>query len=395
VKPSTRDAEGPASSVESGEPAGGGLRIAYLGDPGSVHVRRWLACFTGRHDVCLIVPEGVQIADGLPEGVTIERFEAMSGPLNPVRIAAARRSLRGAMSRLKPDVVHAHHATVNSWHAWLAGFHPYVVTVWGTDVLITARARRPGRVLTRLALRAADLVTGGSDLLVRAAVGAGARPDRARYVHFGVDTERFSPGDGSRMRSRLGLAAGARVLLSPRTIAPLYRHDVVLEAFSRQPADTVLVMTRHLAAAGEEAALMSQAAALGVADRVRVIDAVPPAEMPELYRLADAVVSVPASDGGPNTVVEALACGRPIVASDLPPNREWLADLDPAALVPVGDVAATAAAMRAVLGRSAAERDERAARGRVQVCARADRRATMALMDDLYRRLAETRRIAR
>ena len=86
--------------------------------------------------------------------------------------------------------------------------------------------------------------------------------------------------------------------------------------------------------------------------------------MPDLYRLADVVVSIPASDGGPVTVAEALAVGRPVVATDLPSVREWLAELDPEALVPVDDVAATAAAVETVLSRGPDERHERAARGR-------------------------------
>ncbi len=113
--------------------------------------------------------------------------------------------------------------------------------------------------------------------------------------------------------------------------------------------------------------------------------------MPDYYRLAEAVVSVPESDAGPITLVEALGVGRPVVSSDLPPVHEWLAELDPECLVPVGDVAATVAALRTVLARSPERRAELAERGRAAVLERADQRRTMAIMDEEYRRLVPGR----
>ena len=107
-----------------------------------------------------------------------------------------------------------------------------------------------------------------------------------------------------------------------------------------------------------------QIAQRGLEARVRLVPAIPYPEMPDYYRLADVVVSVPESDAGPVTLVEALAVGRPVVSSNLPPVREWLADLDPECLVPVGDAAATAAALQTVLARNPERRAELAATGR-------------------------------
>jgi glycosyltransferase involved in cell wall biosynthesis len=121
------------------------------------------------------------------------------------------------------------------------------------------------------------------------------------------------------------------------------------------------------------------------------VPAIPYSQMPDFYRLADVVVSVPESDAGPVTLVEALAAGRPIVCSDLPPVREWLAEIDPAALVPVGDSVATAAAIRTVLARGTQQRSDVAERGRAAVLERADQRRTMAEFEMLYRQLAAGR----
>lgn len=370
------------------------MRLAFIGDPNSIHTRRWMDYYLERgHDVHLLVPAQDPLTAELDRRIRLHRFRAWprTGVPGLGRLVTAA-ALRLAMRRIRPDVLHAHCVTRYGLAAWLTGFHPYVLTVWGTDVLIEAKANDRLRRNARRALRAADLVTGGSGYLVDAAIEAGARPERTRYVHFGVDTEVFCPGpDPAALRARLGLK-GKRVLLSPRNIAPLYHQRTVVEALAALPPDVAVVMTRHSAQPEELAAVESRAAEHGVSDRVVIVDAVAHAEMPDFYRLADVVLSVPASDGGPNTIVEALASGRPIVASDLAPAREWLGELDPETLVPVGDAAATAKAIGRVLARSPRERDERARRGRAAVEERADQRRTIAAMEQAYRQLASGRR---
>jgi glycosyltransferase involved in cell wall biosynthesis len=192
-------------------------------------------------------------------------------------------------------------------------------------------------------------------------------------IHFGVDVDLFAPGPEpgasqgvAALRDRLGLA-GKRVLFSPRIIEPIYRHEVVIAALAQLPDDVALVMSKYAPDPATLAAVERQIAELGLTDRVRLVPPIPHSEMPDYYRLAEAVVSVPESDAGPVTLVEALGVGRPVVSSDLPPVREWLAELDPECLVPVGDVAATVSALRTVLAR------------------------TMDVMDEEYRKLAARR----
>jgi glycosyltransferase involved in cell wall biosynthesis len=368
----------------------GPLAIAYLGDPNSIHLRRWAGWFAGRgHRVALLVPEGLAVEPGLAPEIAIRRFEAGGGhPLRGPGMLSSGKSVRRALAAVRPEVLHVHHLTVHGFRAWTSGFHPYVVTVWGSDVLVTARKSRRARLLARLALRSADLVTGISAHVVEAAVELGAHADRSRVLHFGVDTGLFAPGqDPAALRARLGLK-GRRVILSPRALAPNYRHDVVVDALERLPGDVALVMLDSSPEAAEAEAIRRRIADRGLLSRVIVAPAVPHRAMPDYYRLADVVVSVPESDAGPITLVEALAAGKPAVCSDLPPVREWLAGLDPACLVPIGDVAATAAAIGAVLERSASERDALAGRGRRMVLERADQERNMAEMEVLYRRLA-------
>ena len=365
------------------------LRLAFLGDPRSVHLHRWLATFVARgHAVCLLEPETPDEAAELPQGVERLRFRSVQTHRSPAGALAARGDIRRLMAEWRPDLLHAHYARSPAWHAWLSGLRPYVVTVWGSDVLRASAMSRIGRLATRLALRNADLVTAGTRRLAAAALAMGARPDRLRDAQFGIDTDRFRPGPPSDALRRALAVDSRRVVVSPRILAPLYRHEVVIEALAALPDDVVVLSTTMLADPAERGRLEALAARHGVADRWRILPAMESAEMADLYRLADAVVSVPESDAMPQSVMEAMATGRPSVVSDLPDVHDWLGDLTPELIVPVGDAHATAAALRAVLSRPSAESVALGERLRERIVERADARRSMDLVESWYVELA-------
>ena len=371
----------------------GPIRLAFLGDVGSPHLHRWLNAFVARgHAVALLVPTGADApAHALP-GVELLPFRPLKASLSPGGAWTVRSDLRRLLAAWRPDGLHAHYARSPAWHAWLSGRRPYVVTVWGSDVLLAAGAGRIGRFATRLALRDAALVTAGTRRLAAAALALGARRDRLREAQFGIDTERFRPGPSrAGLREELGLGSG-RVVVSSRILAPLYRHEVVIRALAELPADVTVVSTEMRADAAERARLEALAAERGLAARWRILPAMDADGMADLYRLADAVVSVPESDAMPQSVMEAMATGTPAVVSDLPDARDWLDDLTPELIVPVGDASATAAALRATLDRASDERRALAERLRQRIVERADARRSMDRVEGWYRDLAAGRR---
>lgn len=369
------------------------LRLAFLGDPNSIHLRRWATFFSARgHHVTLLVPAGLAVEPGIPASIEFESFRGFN-PRSlgaPLSLLAARRSIRKAIDRVEPDVLNAHFLTINGWHAWMAGFHPYAITLWGSDIYVGPRRWRAVRMMARLALGAADLVMADSEDLRRGAIALGSRPECTELIGWGVDLNRFSAGSApAELRSRLGLD-GRRVVFSPRAIMPLYRQSVVVEALARLPSDVAVVMSRHNSDSAEVEAIERRAAGLGISDRVVMVAGIAHDEMPDFMRLADVVVSVPASDSTSVTILEALACERQVVAADLPSVREWLDELDPDLIVPLDDPTATATAVARALGRSPTQRSEIGSRGRAIVRARADQAASLGAVEGLYRRLCRT-----
>jgi glycosyltransferase involved in cell wall biosynthesis len=362
------------------------LRIAFWADPNETHTRRWAGWFAARgHEVVLIVSPEVEVRPGLPDGIEVAVWPPYGGgPFKPFRYVAAARVMRRLVAEIGPDVTHAHYLSSYSWLAWLSGFRPYGVTTWGSDIYYDLTLGRRYTAFGRLALRGASFVTADSRDLLRATIAAGARPERTALVQWGVEVARFADAATDRLRTSLGLD-GRRVVFSPRTIMPLYNHDVVLRALCRLPADVHLLMSARAAYPDELARIEGLIDELDLADRVTILPGIAYPDMAAHHRLADVVVSVPKTDGTPVTMWEAMAAGVPMVASDIPSLREWLADLTPDLLVPVGDVERTAGAIASVLEMPAPERQALGDRLRAFADERGDHDRNMAAMEELYR----------
>jgi teichuronic acid biosynthesis glycosyltransferase TuaC len=139
----------------------------------------------------------------------------------------------------------------------------------------------------------------------------GIDPAKVRVHYTGIDRARFHPGDRGAARAALNLADGP-LIATVGALIPRKGQALVIEALAALPG-----VTYALAGAGDsEAAYRALARRLGVADRVRFLGPVANADLPHLYRAADAVVMPSASEGLANAWVEALACGTPIVISD-------------------------------------------------------------------------------
>jgi glycosyltransferase involved in cell wall biosynthesis len=363
------------------------LALAFLGDPNLIHLRRWVSFFESRgHRITMLVPQGFKVDPGLPPSIAFETFRSFKPKslFAPVGFFRSWWSIRRTVARVKPDVLNAHFLTIHGWHAWMAGFHPYAITLWGSDIYIAPKKWLAVRLMARLTLRSADLVMADSMDLKHGAEELSARPERTELIGWGVDLTRFSGGTApAELRTRLGLD-GKRVVFSPRVVTPLYRNKVVVEALAQLPPDVSVLMSLLNAEPAEVEGINRLAATLGISDRIVFVPNIPHAEMPDFIRLADVVASVPMSDSTSVSILEALACERQIVAADLPSVREWLAELDPESLVPVDDVAATAVALNRALSRTAAQRAEIGRRGRAIVAERADQAEALGAVEKLY-----------
>jgi glycosyltransferase involved in cell wall biosynthesis len=317
----------------------------------------------------------------------------------PARMLQVRRLAQ----RLRPDVVHAHNAWGPGWYGAGTGIHPLVIHAYGGDLLPYHYTMKPAleRRLTSWACQTADRVIVTGSHMIAAAGGLGFSRDRLMHLPRGVDLTRYRPGlDATGLRRSLGLEGASPIILSPRyqVDEALYKLDVVIDAFvavrQRFPAAVCLQLFDRKREDGR-AQLAAAAAARGLGSSYRLVPIVDNVSMPLFYNLADAVVSVPETDGFPVTVLEASACGAALVVSRLPYCDEWFADGENGLVVPVGDASALADALVTACA-DPELRHRMGAAGRRLVAARADYRQCMETLEREYWSLvAKTRRGSR
>jgi len=192
---------------------------------------------------------------------------------------------------------------------------PLVAMVLGSDLnALPNRGLRRAQV--RWALRRSSAVVAVSEGLGQKARELGVSANQLRVQHNCVDGKLFQPGDRRAARERLGLPLERPVLLFVGNLKPVKGVDVLVEAVSRLPEALRSRLLVAIVGSGDlEAGLRSRAAELGLEEQVRFVGRRPHAEVPTWLTAADALCLPSRMEGCPNVILEALASGRPVIAS--------------------------------------------------------------------------------
>lgn len=199
---------------------------------------------------------------------------------------------------------------------------PFSVKARGADIHHWGVARSTRAQILRAGVEAGGLLA-VSAAMKQSMVDLGMPADKIRVHYTGVDLDRFAPADRMAARHAAGLGdVAGPILLSVGALIVRKGQGYLIDALAALP-DATLV----LAGAGPEMdAYRAQAERAGVASRVRLLGAVAHDALPALFNAADVMALASASEGLANAWVEALACGTPIVISDVGGARELLDD---------------------------------------------------------------------
>jgi L-malate glycosyltransferase len=249
--------------------------------------------------------------------------------------------VRNILKRWKPDVLHAHRVSSAGWLGVFSGFHPFVVTPWGSDLYLHPDRSPTARWLAKYVMRSADLVTADSADLCQRAIDLGAREEATHVIQWGVDMTLFKPSkDIANLRTALRIGNGP-VILSPRGLNPVYNIDTIIRSIplvKRVFPEVVYLLRRYNEDPSYQVEVEKLILALDLSQAIRWIGKIDPWErVADYYYLADLILSVPSSDSTAVSVLEAMACGVPVIASDLPSTREWISNGENGILVPIRD----------------------------------------------------------
>lgn len=254
-------------------------------------------------------------------------------------------SLQKVIDEVKPDVIHAGPIQSCAFLTAMSGYRPLVSMSWGSDLLVDADKSAWSRRVTRFALQHTSVLLGDCEAVRRKAQQYGFSPDRVVLFPWGVDLEQFSPGEDGGLRARLGWEDHF-VLLSLRSWEPIYGIDVLVKAFALVARELPRLRLMLLGGGSQAGMIREILMKNGVMDQVYFGGQVTNEKLAGYYRACDLYLSASHSDGSSVSLMEALACGKPVLVSDIPGNLEWVESGKQGWLFKDGDMESLAEGMR-------------------------------------------------
>ena len=298
------------------------LKICFLASAKSIHSYRWIKYFSEkRYVVDWISLKPCDFKKLENAGFYLTK----SFPFKFLNILFNIIPLRKILRKTKPNILHAHYAGVEGVLGALSGFHPFILTAWGSDVLIVPKSSKFAGFLIKFALKRADLVTCDAEHMKKALMSLGVSSSKIRIIYFGVDTKRFQPGPKNEKLVKEFNLENSPVVISLRNLEPVYDVETLIRAVPLVLKDFPAAKFIVAGKGEEEKELKELTVSLGIEKSVKFVGFILNEELPDYLRIADIYVSTSLSDAGiASSTAEAMACGLPVVITNTGENEKWV-----------------------------------------------------------------------
>jgi glycosyltransferase involved in cell wall biosynthesis len=323
------------------------MKVLLLSGAGSAHTQRWANALLARGlEVSVVTQHDYDPRDFDP-GVRVRRLPFRGAPGYYLNARALRAILREEM----PAILHAHFLSGYGTTARLSGFHPSIVSVWGSDIFEFPARNRLTRHLALRNLAFADRILSTSEVMKRE-IESYYRPEtEIALTPFGVDVEAFAPAAAGREGETLELG----ILKNLHWYSGV---DILLRAFAMarrrliESGQGTLAGRLRLSVAGEgpkRGEYEALARELGLGACVAFKGALRFAEVPAFLSTLDAYCAPSLAESFGVAVLEASACGLPVLASRVGGLPEVVEEGRTGILVPPGDPEALSEALLALV----------------------------------------------
>jgi glycosyltransferase involved in cell wall biosynthesis len=293
------------------------MKILLLADINSPHIEKWATSLSGRGlqiaIFSLSAPKGswhqhYGIEIFVPARIDSRIFS--SGLYRKRKYLLYVGKLKKVIRRFRPDIVHAHYASSYGFLGTLSGFHPFVISVWGSDINFFARTPVLGRFILKFNFSRAERILSTSRAMV---------PSILRFTNkevlitpFGIDTDTFHPAVSS-------LPVKTEIMIGTiKSLEEVYGIDDLLHAFARLKERLPSRQLKLMIVGGGslENDLKTLAGNLGISQDTDFTGQVPYREVPDYLHKLDIYAALSISESFGVAVLEASSCGIPVVVSD-------------------------------------------------------------------------------
>jgi len=240
---------------------------------------------------------------------------------------------------VKPDILHSGNLWNYGFLASLSGFRPHLSMPFGSDILIDPDKLLPIKWINKYTLSRADMATCDNEIVKRKIMEDYDYPEEKIVVFpWGIELDMFNPKvNGNFIRKALGWE-GNIVFIMTRHFLPVYGITYFIKALPhvihRNPKLRVIL----IGSGPLELEIKSLIKRNQLEKYIKMVGRTDRERMPQYLNAADVYASSSLSDGTSVSLLEAMACGLPVIVSDLETNREWVKDNYNGFLVPPKNV---------------------------------------------------------
>lgn len=298
------------------------MKICYLAGANSIHSYRWIKYFSEKgHDIYWISLTPLTVGDKIKN---VDMTEIKEFPIKIFSIATSMFKVRELIKNNRPDILHAHYAGTYGLLGAMSQFHPFIVTAWGSDVLLAGN-RFLKRPVIKYTLDKADLITCDAEHMKKAIIKLGGSEEKINIIYFGTDIRRFNPDTKcEKLRRRLGVL-DAPIVISMRSLEPIYNVETFIQSIPgvlEEIPDAKFVV---VGSGSQENNLKKLAESQGVARSTFFAGRISGDEIPNYLKSSDVYVSTSLSDAGlAASTAEAMSSGLPVIVTETGENRLWV-----------------------------------------------------------------------
>lgn len=309
------------------------MKICFFADSESIHTARWCEHFHSLgHDVHLISFKTLILPNIHNHTVNLEKINVAG---RNWKVLLKFRTVRKIVKDISPDIFHSLYATSYGITGSLTGFHPYVITALGSDILLSPKHSIFYRFLLKFAFSKTDLITVMSDQMKTETEKLGVSPKKIITLPFGIDPLIFNAKNRNLDKNKF-------VITSTRNFEEVYNIPHLIKAVAKVKVKIPIIQLNLIGAGSLEQDLKDLVKELNVEDCVTFFGKVPQSKIAEVLNQSHVFVSVSLSDGNNISLNEAMACDTLCIATNIPANTQWIQHNLNGFLVAINDVDALA-----------------------------------------------------
>ena len=298
------------------------MKIAFLAGANSIHSIRWIKYFSDKGHKIIWISLAPPITEATELIKKVNFYEIKPSPLADINgklaifyLPLTVKKVRKILKNEKPDIFHVHSIGTYGLVGALSGFHPLILTAWGSYILLSRKLKK---ILVRYAIRQGDYYTCDGYNAEKRMVTLGADPKKLEQIRFGIDTSRFTTIIRKRKEENIKV-------ISIRNLEPLYDVESVIRAAQITTREIPPIEFIIAGDGSERKRLEGLARELGTEKYIKFTGRYEEKNLLQMLSEADIYVSTSLSESGlAASTSEAMAAGLPLIVSDSGDNKIWI-----------------------------------------------------------------------